>query len=252
MYHFKRFFVPASLLLASSLLFAFTSLASTAFAATATAQRISSARASTITHEAVAPTAFTQTCPPNQSENSSGNTTEWVEVIQFRLNSLVNNGVISPSPFPYPYPLTIDGGFGSNTYKAVVDFQFSVGIGSSGGGVVGTRTWAAMGLCTGYPAQVPSGYSGYSYRTCPANLSEGGSNDAYFVKALQDMLNMDVYEGVVSPTSPDSGWWPLSVDGSFGLNTEKGVVNFQHANYISGGGGVAGNRTWAAMGMCFY
>lgn len=42
----------------------------------------------------------------------------------------------------------------------------------------------------------------------------------------------------------------LSVDGSFGPNTEAEVAQFQQDENIQGGGGAVGDRTWSALGFC--
>jgi len=219
MHHFKRLFVLGGMLLAASLLFTLSPIRTpTTYAATTIA------------------------CPASQSEGADN---DWVQVIQWRLNGLNDTG---DGDFAFPgvtMPLSTDGSFGPATETAVVDFQNDVGIGSSGGGVVGNRTWAAMGFCTGYPAQVAggNGYT-YSYQSCPPAQSDGNSND--FVNAAQHILNMDVYEGYI----PSGSWYQLSLDGFFGANTLAAVNDFQSASRISGGGGVIGNRTWAEMGMC--
>jgi peptidoglycan hydrolase-like protein with peptidoglycan-binding domain len=61
-------------------------------------------------------------CPPTQNKGANN---DWVKVIQYKLNSLVNNDVLTAFP---NYPLTPDGGFGPNTYGAVVSFQKQSGL----------------------------------------------------------------------------------------------------------------------------
>src|SRR5947209_10481657 len=192
MHHFKRLFILGSMLLTTGLLFAFTPLASTAFAATTTAQRNNGVGASTRAHQAVIPFASINGCPPNQAKNNSGT---WVQVIQLRLNNFIDTGFI-PGP-----TLATDGVFGSATRTAVVNFQSAVGIGSSGGGVVGTRTWSAMGFCLGYSLIFTgdTGSTGFSH--CPPSQSNGSSG--ILVQAIQDLLNIDFNFGVFS-TSPQS------------------------------------------------
>ncbi len=223
-----------SILLAASLLFAFTPLASTAFAAT-TGTRITS-RAHTIIHETTPLLAPINPCPPSQSEGSNNT---WVKVIQFRLNEIDSAG------------LRIDGSFGSNTKRAVVNFQDAVGIGASGGGVVGTRTWSALGFCLGYSTIILGFTNTTSLTNCPPSQSQGGSNDQTFVEALQALLNID-FNFNVFPNSPDNFHPFLSFDGIFGSNTKSAAVDFQDAVGIgASGGGVVGQRTWSELGMCF-
>lgn len=240
MNHFKRLFVLGSILLTTGLLFAFTPLASTAFAATTTAQRQSSVGASTMAHRAVTPFAAINGCPPAQAENNSGT---WVQVIQFRLNNFIDTGFI-PGP-----TLATDGVFGSATRQAVVNFQFAVGIGSSGGGVVGNRTWSAMGFCLGYSTIFNGDTGSTGFTHCPPSQSNGSSG--ILVQAIQALLNIDFNFGVF-PTSPESFTPYLSFDGSFGSQTHAAVVDFQFAVGLgSSGGGVVGQRTWSELGMCF-
>jgi peptidoglycan hydrolase-like protein with peptidoglycan-binding domain len=185
-------------------------------------------------HSPTASAAYSEACPPTQN---TGSDNAWVQAIQFRLNGLEYNDVITlPS-----YPLATDGDFGPETTADVHAYQQDfMGIGP---GEVGTRTWASLGFCTGFPAQVPSGYT-YDGSYCPATLSDGNSGS--WVQALQQMLNMDGYEGWISKGS----WWPLALDGSFGANTEAAVKSLQGANHLPPDGQV-GPKTWGAMGMCY-
>jgi len=177
-------------------------------------------------------------CPPTESKGASNN---WVRVIQYQLNNLKYHGAIS---FPN-YPLATDGNFGTNTYNAVVALQNSLGLTVDGS--VGPQTWSSVGLCDTNTVYYPStGTSGGQF--CPPSQSEGNSNT--FVNAIQHMINVATDLGYVSPTSPNSGWYPLSMDGSFGTNTFKGVKNFQAANNLSQDG-IVGPLTWGAMGMCY-
>jgi peptidoglycan hydrolase-like protein with peptidoglycan-binding domain len=216
MSHSKRILLLGSILLTATLLFTFNLMrSSTASAAVAIG------------------------CPPSESRGADNT---WVKVIQYRLNGLENNDVF----FFTTFPLATDGSFGQNTYRAVVTFQGSQGI-SGGGGVVGNRTWAALGLCTGYPAEVPSGNT-YGGTICPPTESYGSNNT--YVNALQHMLNMDKYEGRISNTHPRSWGFPLSQDGSFGSQTKNAVIDFQSANHLRQDG-IVGHNTWVALGMCY-
>jgi peptidoglycan hydrolase-like protein with peptidoglycan-binding domain len=177
-------------------------------------------------------------CPPTQNKGANN---DWVKVIQYKLNSLENNDVvIVPN-----YPLATDGSFGPNTYNAVVSFQNQSGLTPDGS--VGPLTWSMMGLCTVGHAHVPSGYT-YGGNYCPPTQNEGDNNT--FVNALQHMVTETAYYFNNVQTSPNSGWYPLSTDGSFGPNTLKGVENFQASNGLPADGSV-GPLTWGAMGMCY-
>jgi peptidoglycan hydrolase-like protein with peptidoglycan-binding domain len=196
--------------------------------------------------------AFTQQCPPAQSQGGS-NTTEWVMAIQARLNSLWFNEVDANPPnwWPAGVPeLAIDGSFGPDTKAVVHNYQLDVMGVTNGGDVVGDRTWGSLGFCPAFPAQVPAGYN-HAGNTCPAvTLSSSGSNDPLWVKALQDLLNMDGYEAAIPRSYNGDNWWPMGVDGSFGTHTKNAVEAFQHANFLTPEDGVVGTHTWQAMGMC--
>lgn len=188
------------------------------------------------THVPTASASYAESCPPSQSE---GNNNSWVQAIQFRLNGLDQN-----SEFSFPqFPLATDGVFGASTKDVVDRYQkFFMGI-TNGGDVVGDRTWASLGFCTGFPAQVPSGYT-YGGSHCPGSLSNGASGT--WVQALQQMLNIDGFENWISRGT----WWPLTVDGGFGLHTENAVKSLQAANHLTQDGTVGG-KTWGAMGICY-
>jgi peptidoglycan hydrolase-like protein with peptidoglycan-binding domain len=185
-------------------------------------------------HVPNASAAYSEACPPTQNPGSNN---EWVRVIQLRLDALDNNDVFF---FPQ-YPLIADGDFGTNTTNAVHEYQTQfMGIGAGG---VGGRTWASLGFCTGFPRQIPSGYTYGCSTSWPATLSSGSSGP--WVQALQQMLNTD---GDVQWISRGS-WWPLALDGSFGTNTENAVKSLQKANNLTQDGKV-GPKTWQAMGEC--
>jgi peptidoglycan hydrolase-like protein with peptidoglycan-binding domain len=172
--------------------------------------------------------------------------------IQARLDSLWWNEVEASPPNWWPsgvLELTIDGSFGHDTNAVVHNYQLDVMNVKDGGDVVGDRTWGSLGFCPAFPAQVPSAQK-HTGNNCPAvTLSSTGSNDPLWVKALQDVLNMDGYEGAMPKSYTNDAWWPLGVDGSFGIHTTNAVEDFQHANSLTQNG-VVDTGTWQAMGMC--
>lgn len=177
-------------------------------------------------------------CPASLSEGADN---DWVKVLQYRLNGLSYNEYFNlPAGF-----LSTDGQFGQNTYNAVVAFQQQSGLIANG--VVGTQTWSMLSLCNIDSAHIPS--EDYSGPYCPPSLSYGDDNT--FVNALQRFINVATNFGAVSTTSPQSGWYPLSMDGSFGPNTQKGVENFQASNSNISVDGNVGPQTWGAIGMCY-
>lgn len=246
----KHIVLLSGILLVASLFFALTSVASTAFAATNgmhTASKAStlSTASSHLVPDSCPPTCANpiNMCPPSQQTGDNNN---WVKVIQFRLNALRELGTFSGSPNSYPNPLATDGIFGSNTKNAVIDFQSAEGI-TGGGGAVGDRTWSAMGFCRGNVTVVEAGTTSTN---CPADQSDGGSNTLIFVQAIQALLNID-FDNHIFPNAPQNFHPYLAFDGIFGPDTKAAVIDFQQAAGISGGGGVVGQRTWSALGMCF-
>lgn len=256
MHRSTSFLVLGSILLLVNLFFALTPAASTAFAATTGTHRASSV--STLTHTTssrLAPDACPPSCanpinmcPPTQQE---GNSNTWVRVIKFRLNELFETGAFLDSPNSFSFPLTTsDPIFTSILKNAVVDFQDAVGIGASGGGAVGDRTWSAMGFCLGFSHIILGDSETTSLTNCPPDQSNGGSDNMTFVEAIQALLNIDFNFGFF-PNSPN-GFQPfLAFDGAFGPKTQNAVNDFQIAVGISGGGGAVGQRTWSELGMCF-
>jgi len=112
--------------------------------------------------------------------------------------------------------LAVDGGFGSLTETATMEFQQQVGLPVTG--VVDAATWQA--LPNGNPMPV---------------LSEGSSGPA--VKSLQQVL-----------TNGAAGLWeitPKGVDGTFGPNTVASVRAFQSWARLDPDG-VVGQKTWDA------
>jgi peptidoglycan hydrolase-like protein with peptidoglycan-binding domain len=87
-------------------------------------------------------TGATGTCPPTLSNGSSG---VWVQALQDTLNFYY------PGVYPDNYPdsftpyLSSDGSFGAQTYHAVVNFQYALGL--SDDGIVGPQTWRDLYMC---------------------------------------------------------------------------------------------------------
>ena len=104
---------------------------------------------------------------------------------------------------------SVDGIFGTNTYKATVAFQKAKGL--SVDGIIGKNNWAAL--------------------QANGNLKEGSRGDE--VKELQEKLN-------------SLGYNAGSTDGIFGSNTEAAVKAFQAANGLSADG-IVGPKTRAAL-----
>ncbi|HEU5229131.1 MAG TPA: peptidoglycan-binding domain-containing protein, partial [Ktedonobacteraceae bacterium] len=75
-------------------------------------------------------------------------------------------------------------------------------------------------------------------------------NTLIFVQAIQALLNID-FDNHIFPNAPQNFHPYLAFDGIFGPDTKAAVIDFQQAAGISGGGGVVGQRTWSALGMCF-
>lgn len=221
MFHFKRFLLLGSIVLLAVTLFTFSPMsASKAFAASL------------------------NYCPPTQA---LGKSNDWVKVIQATLNGQEAD---SAGQFYFGSPLSVDGQFGPNTQRAVVYWQHTVGsTGGTGGdplGIVGHKTWASLGYCVDtYISDHTQGST--QYPTCPPTLSSGSSGT--WVEALQAMLNTDLWFGEMhNSPMPFSPY--LATDGSFGPETQKAVMDFQHANFIREDG-MVGPQTWGRLRMCW-
>lgn len=105
--------------------------------------------------------------------------------------------------------LNVDGSFGANTQKAVINFQSSKGLAKDG--VVGPNTWSAL---TKFAQSKSSKYSNAT-------------------KAIQHLLNKRFSAGIAE-------------DGLFGDNTYKFVVALQKA-YGLAQDGVVGVNTWNTL-----
>ncbi|MGO8950746.1 MAG: peptidoglycan-binding domain-containing protein [Ktedonobacterales bacterium] len=85
-------------------------------------------------------------CPASLSENNKVLT--WVSALQDLLNvEFYYGGFSSTSPDRFTPYLASDGIFGPQTKAAVIDFQYALGLGASGGGTVGDRTWNGLLMC---------------------------------------------------------------------------------------------------------
>jgi peptidoglycan hydrolase-like protein with peptidoglycan-binding domain len=169
---------------------------------------------------------------------SQGDRGSDVELVQERLQEL---GYLYESP---------DGEFGSATRNAVIRFQQAYGL--SPDGVVGSQTEAALfeggesplntfntpSLSTPYPPPV------YDYQEQPVSRRSSRSTDITLlqrgdrgpeVRRLQQRLR-------------DEGYNPGAIDGVFGRDTERAVLQFQRANGLEVDG-VAGRETLTALGF---
>lgn len=106
-------------------------------------------------------------------------------------------------------PGPIDGLFGPKTDKAVRYYQLDRNL--TGDGIVGPRTWE---------------------RLDPPTVQKGSTGPA--VTMLQHLL-------------ADYGYGPGASDGDFGPNTESAVKAFQ-TDWGLQVDGIAGPKTWAALG----
>ncbi len=117
--------------------------------------------------------------------------------------------------------LTVDGKFGSNTEKAVKQFQTIVGL--TADGEVGNNTW--NGLYGSYAAMFAP------IEQYPGVLIEYGTKGAT-VKSAQTHLTAKGY--------------PLTADGEFGSKTQSATKSFQQAHGLSADG-IIGPNTWAKL-----
>ena len=120
-------------------------------------------------------------------------------------------------------PGKIDGIFGSNTRAAVLAFQRSKGLAQDG--IVGVRTWTALGVNCHTPTPPPGNH-------CPT-LRQGSTGPA--VSDLQRRLK-------------NRGFYKGNIDGIFGPLTRSAVVAFQGSMGLVQDG-IVGIRTWTALGV---
>jgi peptidoglycan hydrolase-like protein with peptidoglycan-binding domain len=133
------------------------------------------------------------------------------------LQTALRNSGFNPGP--------IDGIFGPMTHAAVIAFQQSKGLVVDG--IVGPKTWAALGVpCTAPPPPPPPPVP------CPV-LQQGSTGPAVVV--LQTALR-------------NSGFDPGPIDGIFGPKTNAAVLAFQKSKGLVVDG-IVGPKTWAALGV---
>jgi peptidoglycan hydrolase-like protein with peptidoglycan-binding domain len=130
---------------------------------------------------------------PTVKEGAHGNR---VTTIQFLLNQ---SG----------FHVKVDGKFGSETKKRVMEFQFASHLKPDG--IVGSATWPALIL----------------------TVKQGAKGDA--VRAVQSYLKYAY------------GFKTLKVDGIFGLATTKAVMEFQMMYHVKPADGVVGTTTWHTL-----
>jgi peptidoglycan hydrolase-like protein with peptidoglycan-binding domain len=141
--------------------------------------------------------------PPTIEEGSTGGTVRWAQYLLVRRTLTYTQ---------------IDGDFGPVTRTAVESFQRDAKL--SVDGVVGPKTWAALG---GDSAEPPS-------------LANGSSGSV--VEKLQEALNKG--RGTFAPTTNPV----LTIDGKYGPQTQTAVEGAQKEAKITADG-VVGLQTWA-------
>jgi peptidoglycan hydrolase-like protein with peptidoglycan-binding domain len=141
--------------------------------------------------------------PPTIQEGSTGNDVKWAQYLLTRITLSYTQ---------------IDGTFGAITKTAVEKFQTDKKL--SVDGIVGPKTWAALG---GDSAEPPT-------------LANGSTGSV--VEKLQEALNKG--RGTFAPSSNPV----LTVDGKYGANTETAVKGTQKEAKL-GVDGVVGLATWA-------
>ncbi|MCO5388732.1 MAG: peptidoglycan-binding protein [Desulfosporosinus sp.] len=121
------------------------------------------------------------------------------------------------------YTGNVDGIFGPVTRAAVVAFQGSMGLAQDG--IVGIKTWTALGVDCHTPTPPPGNH-------CPT-LQQGSTGPA--VVKLQGLLKT-------------RGFYTGNVDGIFGPVTRAAVVAFQGSMGLAQDG-IVGIKTWTALGV---
>lgn len=129
--------------------FALLTFAPSTYAATAQGQHSAS-----VTHTNLANTCSWPTVRLGSNDNDYGwPVVSWLQISLNRLYGYYSEPdwfVNYPYDFgPYTqdpnHPLQVDGDFGTHTYNAVRDYQWSNGL--TVDGIVGPQTWSSLGLC---------------------------------------------------------------------------------------------------------
>lgn len=121
------------------------------------------------------------------------------------------------------YTGNVDGIFGPLTRAAVVAFQASAGLVQDG--IVGIKTWTALGVNCHTPTPPPVNH-------CPI-LEQGSTGPA--VVTLQELLKT-------------RGFYTGNIDGIFGPLTRTAVIAFQECMGLVQDG-IVGIKTWTALGV---
>jgi peptidoglycan hydrolase-like protein with peptidoglycan-binding domain len=112
-----------------------------------------SAHSATVKPQTVSPSVIVPfACPATVQEGSSGSA---VRTLQSALNGLLNNfndpSFFEMSPDTYTAPLSVDGSFGSQTLRAVIDFQTwnspAFGGTLTVDGIIGPQSWHVLHKC---------------------------------------------------------------------------------------------------------
>jgi len=101
----------------------------------------------------------------------------------------------------------------------------------------GVAALALAGLMSASPVGAANAYSGTTGKGCTAyQYARGGSGTC--VGYIQRMLN-----GIRASYGSQYGGYSLTVDNSFGANTETNVRRFQQWTYLTSDG-IVGSKTW--------
>src|SRR5699024_3128610 len=177
-------------------------------------------------------------------------------------------------------PGSIDGIFGPQTQRAVIAFQRSENL--TPDGIVGVNTWTALGEdCSTRPPgdRCPSGTFAYTIRSGdnPYRLANQYNTTVEAILKANpgmDPNRLQIGQVICIPSSSDdndcsnnptlrkgsrgsyvvelqerlkdAGFNPGAVDGIFGDQTERAVINFQRSANLTRDG-IVGPKTWNAL-----